>query len=240
MKTWIDERGADRKLTVISEEFLYVDDDDKQDFVAMVGMLEQGAEPANVLSEKSDCIRLAAIYRVENDDTDTSLTVRYRDGKDKKSEVWFYSTEAVRDEIVAGLQQALGDHFRAHTDAYDVPRAIYAPLLTITLTVLASWILSGAARAIQAADEVEISGKNGLLKRVFVWVLDTLGPTGVMIVCWLVVILALRSFYRRALRPPVMTIIQAEPYKAGTIAGTAVKYALLAGLVFITARAVIP
>lgn len=239
MQAWVDERGADRKLTVISGEHFLVDDNDKQDFAAMVEMLEDGAEPSSVLSEKADCIPLAAIHRVEHEAGDTALTVHYREGKDRKSEIYFYSTPEVRDEIAGGLHEALGDAFQSHTDVYNLPRAIYAPLLTIVLTVLASWILSGAARTIQAAEEVEISGKNGLLKRLVVWALDLLGPTGVMILAWLVVILALRSFYRRALQPPVMTIIQAEPFKGGTVAGTAVKYALLAGLVFITARAVI-
>lgn len=34
MKTWVDQRGPDRRLTVISDESFYVDDGDKPDFTA--------------------------------------------------------------------------------------------------------------------------------------------------------------------------------------------------------------
>src|SRR5690606_39286440 len=97
----------------------------------------------------------------------TALTVHYREGKDRKSEIYFYSTREVRDEIAGGLHEALGDAFQSHTDVYNLPRAIYAPLLTIVLTVLASWILSGAARTIQRSEEhtSELQSRENLVCR---------------------------------------------------------------------------
>jgi len=238
MKIWMDERGADRKLTIISGDTFYVDDSDKTDFSAAEPDLANGAEPMVVLHEKADRIPLAAIFRVESDETNTQLTVHFRKDKDKDSETWFYSTGQVRDEIVAALKAALGESFDTYKDSYSVIRAVYGSLMTITITVLLSWILVGAARAIRSAEDLEISGKNSLIKRMFAGALDLLGPTGVMIVCWLVVILALFNLYKRASTPPMMTIIQAEPYKPATVAGTAVRYLMLFVLVFITARVI--
>jgi hypothetical protein len=65
-----------------------------------------------------------------------------------------------------------------------------------------------AAAEMVEEGEAEVRGRNRLLKQIFVWVLDLIGPTGVYIAGGILILLLTPYLVQRVKDPPVITTLQ--------------------------------
>ncbi len=139
----------------------------------------------------------------------------------------------------AEIQSRLSDKFTCMTEKYTIMRAVYAPLMTFTVLALITWALRGAAAAISGGTEAEFSGRHSGIKRLVYWALELLGPTGVLVLGGLLMLLAVLALSKRAKQPPVITTLKEGEQSPGGIVGTIVKYGILAGMWYLFAPGIL-
>lgn len=238
MKIWMDRREHDEKLAVLTETGFLVDDSSDTDFDHAQKAIEAGEEPANVLSKEADVIPLAGIRRVESEPANGSLTIHYQKGKDKDSEFWVFESPQRRDEIVGALQQQLGNDFKTYVDAYTPLRAAFAPLMTLSVTWLLTFIFHDIAVSMSAGESVDTSGRNSTVKKLVAWLLELFGPTGVVVIGYLVTAICLWKLYTRTTNPPIIHWLQAVPHVPATGWRLGVRYAIFFAVSAVTLRAI--
>lgn len=141
--------------------------------------------------------------------------------------------------MVAEIQSHLGDEFTSMTEKYNLPRAAFGSLMTLTILIIVTWLLHGAAAEIADGAEADFSGRNSGIKKIFYWALDLLGETGILIIGGLLMLLAVLTLIRRIKEPMIVTTIKKGKQSPGAPLSTAIKYAILIGVWYLFAPGIV-
>ena len=229
-KVWINTDTIFDKFIVMADDAILSADVKNETIEQTKARIENGEAPLNVLGEKATMIPWFSITKVEVDEHDTDIDIDYKAGKESKSKTLSFIDIDTRKQAFAELQSHMDKKFTCMTDSFNIVRAIYSPLLTLTILAIATWLLHGAAVAIAGGQHADIHGRHSGIKRLFYWALELLGPTGVMVVGGVLMLLAVMSLVKRIKRPPVITTLKEGKQSAGGIVGTLIKYTILAAI----------
>lgn len=228
MQYWQDVDGDNTKLIAVSYEAVYAEELKNAVAVEQAQRLAAGESPTQVFGDKATHITLRSLKKVQLSSADDDIDFSLEGGKDDKTESLSIEDAGIRQQVFEAVEAAMQGRFKRYEDSYGKARAGFASLATLTGLLFATKIAYGAAVAIRAADEIEISGRKKGIKQMAVWVLDFLGPWGVSILGGLLCALALYTFIQRIQTPPMLQILQARPYKPQGPVKTTLKYAVLA------------
>ena len=234
-KVWINKDTLFDKVVVVADDAIVTADVEESSLEATKSRIENGEAPLNVLGEKATMIPYFSISKAEVNERDTDIEVEYKADKDSKSKTLDFVDIDTRKAAFTEIQSQLGDKFNCMTEQYSVMRAVYAPLMTLTVLALVTWMLHGAAAAIAGGEEADFSGKNSGIKSIFFWVLDLLGPMGVLVVGGSLMLLAVLSLVKRVKQPPVITTLKEGEQSPAGVGGTVFKYGILAGMWYLFA-----
>lgn len=212
-------------LIFLNDSNLIVDSPDKEKAPAMKQALLGGSPAAQVLSSDSVDIPLLSIVSIQTDKNDDEIEVHYKNGKEVEDKTLRLASSEKRDEVYAALKAAFGDKFTETEDAYSVPQAAFASLMSLTVFGLLTWFGAWFAGALRAAEDYEISGSNQGAKALIATILEFLGPTGVYVIGGIICALCAWSLFSRVTQPQVMMILQEAPYKKASKFKLVLKYA---------------
>lgn len=230
MQHWIEFNGNNAQLLAVSQEAVYAETAEKAAAEAQQKRLSAGESPANVFGPKAEHVVLRNVTKVQTTTADDDITFDVEGGKDTKTQSITIDDAGIRDSVFAAIGQATQGKFSHHEDQYTRPRAAFASAMTLSLLAMGTAIAVRAAIAIQAADEVVVEGRRKGIKKLVVWVLETLGPWGCGLIGTAMCLLALFVLVQRIKSPPVVQILQAKPYVPQSTIVTVFKYGLLAAI----------
>jgi hypothetical protein len=225
MQHWIDTQDGSTQLIVVTDEAVYADKMSKDAAVQAVDALESGRSPAMVFGKDAKHVAFRAMTRVQYNEHETDIEFHHRDGKDDSVVSVFIETPGLRERIYDHLRERLADQFAAHETHFSRWRAAFGSLMALTVFGFGTLLLRGAAAAVRAAGEIEYEGRRQGMKKLFVGVLDLLGPTGVTVIGGILMLLAGLVLYSRLKEPQRLHILQSTPYAPPSPAVLGLKYA---------------
>lgn len=228
MQYWQDGDGDRVQLILVSDEVVYAQHMDVDTCRRQVAALESGRSPNTVFDDGATHVVLRSVQRVQLESGDEDIDFTVRDGKNKNTVTVSIDDAGVRTEVFAGIERATDGRFSLYEDQYNLPRAAFGSLLALSILGFLTVVLARAAITIQAAGGYDVSGSNRTVKRLFVWALELLGPTGVTVIGLLLCALAAWNLVRRIKAPPLMQILQAKVFTPPGHLLTGLKYAALA------------
>jgi hypothetical protein len=227
MRYWLDKDDDKTNLIVVTDEAVYAEKMAHAACLRQVGELKAGKSPATVFGEDATHVVLRTLTRVQQSSDDDDIDFVRRDGKDEKTESIGILDKGIRDDVYAAVGQVTQGRFTAYEEQYSRPRAAFGTLVALTVFGFGTHIAAGAAKVIHAAD-YEAEGRNQGMKKLIVWVLDLLGPTGVWVIGGSICALLLFGLYNSLKAPPFVRVLQAEPYKRQGVIGLSLRYLALA------------
>jgi hypothetical protein len=230
MRYWQDKDDDKITLVVVTSEAVYAQKMDAALCQRQIEELNAGKSPATVFGSDATHVVLRSISKVQQSRGDDDIDFIMRNGKDEKTESVTILDEGVRKEVLSAVENVTQGRFNRYEDQFSRARAAFATALSLTIFGFGTKIAASAADVLKNADEYEVDGRNQGMKKLIVWVLDLLGPTGVWVIGGSICALLAWSLYTQIKSPPFMTILQAEPYKPQHPIITALKYAGLAAI----------
>lgn len=236
MQHWIDTQDGKTQLIVVTDEAVYADRMSKEAAIVAVDALESCRSPAMVFGKDAKHVAFRAMTRVQYNEHETDIEFHHRDGKDDSVVSVFIETPGLRERIYTHLRERLADQFAAHETHFSRWRAAFGSLMALTVFGLGTLMLRSAAIAVRAAGEIEYEGRRQGTKKLFVGLLDLLGPTGVSVIGGILVLLAGLVLYSRLKEPQRLHILQTTPYAppSGMVLG--LKYAGLCAVWLVALR----
>lgn len=225
MQYWIDTQDGKTQLIVVTDEAVYADKMTKEAAVQAVDALESGRSPAMVFGKDAKHVAFRAMTRVQYNEHETDIEFHHRDGKDDSVVSVFIETPGLRERIYTHLRERLADQFAAHEAHFSRWRAAFGSLMALTIFLLGTLMARSAAIAVRAAGEIEYEGRRQGTKKLFVGVLDLLGPTGVSVIGGILALLAGLVVYSRLKEPQRLHILQSDPYVPPSPVVLGLKYA---------------
>ena len=171
--------GLFDRLVVLTPEAILVANPDAL-AMARLSANPDAAAWASALGEAPTTVPYDAITQIRTKKQGDTLAIRYR--QDQRTRLMTVSLKdtATRDEVWDRLQRRVGRSFVFSDVQFGRVRAAVAPLVTATGCLVATWVLSMVAAELAGGAEAEIRGRNAALKQAVVFVVDRLGPTGVI------------------------------------------------------------
>jgi hypothetical protein len=229
-KVWINEESIHAEIIVVGDDAVITGSLEGEELEDVKKQIESGASPLNLFGERATMIPYFSIKKIKFEENDEDIEIDYKTEKDGKSEILGPTDIAAQQEILAEIQPHLAEDFTSMTEKYSLPRAVFPSLMTLTIFIIITRVLYSAAAEIAAGAEAEISGRHSGLKTLFLWVLDLLGPIGVLIVGGLLMFLPVMMLIRRIKEPTVVTTIKQGKQRPGSVIGTTIKWAILVGV----------
>jgi hypothetical protein len=229
-KVWINDETIFDSIIVISDDAIITGSLQNEELEDAKSRIERGESPLNLFGDRATMIPYFSIKKIKLEESDEDIEVYYKKEKDEKSKTLDAVDKSVRQEILEEIQSHLGDDFTSMTEKYSLPRAVFPSLMTLTVFIIITRVLHGAATEIAAGAEAEISGRHSGLKSLFLWVLDLLGPTGVLILGGLLMLFPVILLVKRIKEPTIITTIKQGKQRPGSVIGTTIKWAILVGV----------
>jgi len=225
---WCADDTFAAQFIFLDDRNLIVDLPKRKNQEQMRNALMSGSSPAAVVTSLSTDIPLTSITRIATDKHDEDIEIRYKVGNETKNETLRMANPDKRDEVWAQLNAIFGDKFNQFEDAKSIPEATFGALAALTFFGCISWLLAAAASAFRAADgDYDIEGRHQGAKALFAWLMEFLGPIGVWIIGGIFCALSFMAVVNAVLQPPVMKILQEEPYKPQGLLMLVLKYSVL-------------
>lgn len=163
--------------------------------------IEQGAHPAEA-GAKPTSTAIHAIHQVDVSPSNKSLTFYAPDGTKLK----FTSSNADADAILATILERGGRTFIPAQQPIGVVEAVIPPTILGVIGGLFWLALQDTVQKHAAGEEVEVKGRRQGMQKLLVWVADTLGSNGVMLVGVGLGILVVVWLLSRLLKRPERTV----------------------------------
>jgi hypothetical protein len=172
--------GLFDRLVVLTPEAILVANPDAL-AMARLSANPDAAAWASALGEAPTTVPYAAITHIRTNKHGDTLTIRYRQGPRSRLMTISLKDTATRDDVWDRLYRRVGRSFVFSDVQFGRVRAAVAPVLTAAACVAATWLLSMVAAELAGGAEAEIRGRNAAVKQALVFVVDRLGPTGVIV-----------------------------------------------------------
>ena len=202
---WTDDKAAFESLVALDGNSIFVASPDRARIVEIAEQIRSGTSPVSALKgSRAKQIQLDTLKCIKSNRHSTIVNYKVSgpDGKDKLGN--FTIKQEQRDDLFKKLEILCSRGFKYTETQFNRIRAALSPFIAICIVTLLTFISYKAA--IQMAEEgsVEIRGRHALIKRLFAWALDILGPTGVIIVGGVIGVLCLVWMMKRTVTPPLM------------------------------------
>lgn len=165
------------------------------------GTTDPGSLPAGLGGAR---VPLAIIRKVTADIHRKSLAIEHGGALGKKVETFNFQTFEERDLVLAALDVRLPESFKRRDVQYGVVRAAVAPVLSLAIVVLVTLFMHKAAAT--AANGGHVKGGSAKT-RLFVWLAELLGVTGVWILCGLIMLGIVAWLVAQVRTPPLYRTI---------------------------------
>ncbi|QDU63416.1 hypothetical protein Pan216_42960 [Planctomycetes bacterium Pan216] len=162
-----------------------------------------------------ELVEWTTVNRVRGDikSSSNSVSVSWKSTKgsktETKSESFSFASPTDRDDFFVHLREVMPSSFAYSEDELTLVRAAIGPgLWTIGLSAF-TWIAYLGARDLASGTaEAEIKGRRQAVKRLFLWLMETLGPTGILVLGSVLVLIALAVLVSRVKNPPHYRIVK--------------------------------
>lgn len=158
-------------------------------------MIEAGDKKSMLSLTKTKEIALNTLEKVSHLDNSNSLTLTHGG---KTLSLDFGDAEKVK-EVAAVLSDMR--KFTVSQGSQTTLSAMTPSLIGLGVTAVLTWLIHSMATEIAMGQEVDVSGRKSLYKRIFAWVAETLGATGTLAVGALVCLLCLYFMYQAYKNP---------------------------------------
>lgn len=194
-------------LIVLTDNYLFVGTktDEKLD-KALEGL--QSASSDNDIEALVDgkAIALEDIKKVSCNIHSELVYVKHKTPKETREQSISCQDQKTTEQLLSALKEKLS--FNEKRVQYGPTRAAIKPSIFVAISAFITYVLFGAAQAVAANPDVELSGRRQGLKAAFVWVMEFLGPTGVVILGGLITLLCAYWLVKRVKTPPLMCTLQ--------------------------------
>lgn len=204
---YVNVNGASDRLVVLADDGIVTANPDPS-------MLAGGGAEALAAAALATGNRIpyAAIQSIKANRFRDDVNIQYRDGSASRLTNIGFKDTTDRDRAVRAIHKRLGPQFRLREEQYSAGRAALAPMVTLLAVAGFTYLSVLAASEIAGGAVAEVRGRNQLMKSLYVWVLQTLGPTGVMIAGALIALGAVAWLVQRVKQPPRMVTIAAQAH----------------------------
>ncbi|WP_269541461.1 hypothetical protein [Cerasicoccus fimbriatus] len=200
MQIFTNPKGIFETLLALGPDYIVTANPRDAELTSAAGALQRDA--AN-LPKGAKVIPFGTIKRIQyNEKKPDELDISYKVGKESKSASFSFVSD---DELVAVYSQ-LKQNLSGFTEKRQELNAVTAAIKPLIFTVFFAAVTYGFFRGAQdlaSGADADTSGRRGLIKKVFVWLLEVLGPIGVLIVGGIIVALCIVSLVKRVGNPPV-------------------------------------
>jgi len=200
---WVDCERMFDKVVALDDDAIHVANPAAAKAAEMKQALDAGEAAAMVVKGDAEVIALESILKVSYNRHDHDIDIVYKPGKEKEDKNLIFSEREDRDAFAAQLAERLSG-FESKVVEYGRVRAALSPLAFGTFVAFFTWVFHMAAMDIVAGAEAEFSGRNAGIKRLLFWLIDLIGPTGVLIAGGLVLALTTAALVLRLKTPPIM------------------------------------
>ncbi len=235
MKVWQIHDGGDTQLVMVDDESVFSESGPRARIAGIAKAIEGGASPGRTFTAEAKHVVLRDTRRVQQTSGDQDIDFVLGEGKEEKTISVGVADGGMRDDIFAAVEKATEGRLKRYEDSLSRPRAALPSLIALTVFGFGTAIAMRAAAALQAADEVVVSGRKKGIKQLFVWILEFLGPTGVAVIGGLICALCLWNLQSRLRTPPHLQMLQSTPYRAPGTMVTGLKYLALIAVWFLFA-----
>ncbi len=205
---WVNPREVFNRVLMLSGTAVMFANPNEEKLGEAMAAMERGEESGAAALGKVKGLPLADLRRVECNLRGRDVKFRRGSGKASESKSFEAASDEQRDEILRSVGERLGAGWVRRDAQYGVVRASLSPVVTLVVLGGITTALWLGARDLASGGEVDTGGRRGLLKRVFVWLLELLGPTGVLIVGGLICVVVLVWLVGRVRNPPLMAVIK--------------------------------
>ena len=148
-------------------------------------------------------IPLGDIKAVRANRRNHEIRVSSISGKKKTDTDLELADEATQDELYAALQQALGSSWSTRHVEMSAARAAVSPIIWLLIVGGLTYAGYMGAKEIDEGGDIDVHGRRGLLKRLLVWLMDVLGPTGMIVLGSVIGLLVVLVLVNRVRKPPI-------------------------------------
>ena len=194
-RVWVNPKGVFNSLVVLAGDCVVFGKPKGTDAAAVEAAVESG--------QGMKAIDLADVGRVRANRRNREVEVSVGIGKKGKSVNLEMVDETAQQELFQALQERLGSGWgRRHVEMSPM-RAASAPAVGLLIIALLTFAASKGAEQLASGETVEVSGRHAGVKRLFVWLMETLGPTGIVVLGVVLALVAVAILIKRVRKPPV-------------------------------------
>ncbi|MGG6229711.1 hypothetical protein [Tenacibaculum sp. SDUM215027] len=170
MKFWItNEKETSNIYLIANEKSLWITEQPIENDISKL-ITEQKLTNLTI-------IRFEEIKEILLNDTDQMMTINFKNSKEDDIEI--VVTSGTYSEIKTYLLTNLKGIVVKN---YSLFKQIKPYIFGLLLFGVGTWILYNTALSLQNGDTLNTSGRRGLIKKIFVGIADFLGPTGVLVI----------------------------------------------------------
>lgn len=194
MKFWKINNEENEYLIVSEKMIATAKFENEEDLQKLVDNNDMTDLPVHYLEEIKDFVFV---------DTDKELGVNFRSSK--KSDIEFNIDEGVYNEIKTFFIENIKE---IEIKDYSMLRQLKIPVFGTLIFGVLFWFLHSVAVSLQNGETVRIQGRGGFIKRIIIWVADLLGPTAILIIGSLLMILFIYIIITTIIKPKQGNVVK--------------------------------
>jgi hypothetical protein len=205
---WVDAERYLNTVVVLGDDTLVIANPSAEELkrIQTETESEAGVSISSLVGRKQ-AVPLSSITQVSANEQTFTAHVRYEEHNRPALRVVHFADSNDRNEFFDALQQKLGPGSERTTKEVSIFLAIFWPTVALAVVIYGTYLFHGAALESVAGAEPTIKGRYGLVKLIAAWLTQLVGPTGVIIVGGLLVILIFFWIGKQIMKPPIETIL---------------------------------
>ena len=203
---WTDDKNVRfESLIVLDGDTLYIANPKKSKLSELAEQIRSGISPATILKDtKVKQVPFKKLIYIKSDrhSNDIDCKVSHSFGKTKL--VTFSINKAQRDDLFNKLKFLSSRGFNYSETQYSKLRGILAPFSVLCFISFLFFCIYRVAVLLPEDGTIEIRGRHGGAKMILVWILDIIGPIGVIVVASPFILVGLSMLWKRIKIAPFM------------------------------------
>ena len=202
---WVDSSSPFDSVIVLTKEVILVANPAQGEQREQLRKALEAEEPLQeIVPKDSKVIPLSALQSVKSNKHNDLVWLTWLHGKEKKFDNISMPTREDRDSFFDALRTILEPGFSFDVKEHTRIGTAVKPIVGAIVVAGVTWVCYAAAVDLASRGAVDVHGRHRGIKRLVVWTLDLLGPTGVVVVGTLVVLCMFWWLVARVKTPPVM------------------------------------
>lgn len=198
IKYWSLPKQVFDSLIVLTDEGIIISNPSENEHPGISQEIEKGNLDA---IKKPSVIPFNKIKKIKANRKDADIKVNYHK---KETKNLLFNDMKTRDEVFTQIKNHLGDKATLSTKEYSPVRASFQPIITLIICGALTFAGYMGAKGLAAGGTAVIKGRRIFIKKIFYWLMETLGPTGFIIVGSLIGIGIIYWLVKRVQDPPTI------------------------------------